>query len=1109
MVHRRILIVAVWSVTGMFWLTEPSVAQDADRSAEALLAQGHAQLQAGDYAEAHATLSRVQAERLSAAKRTMLAERLVAVKAKLAASADAEAEALALAQEAGAVSQPLAAKMPTDVKAAQPAVKAAPAKSAGNGAALAQARRDIQLAEVEVGVAGEFAQDGRDFAAATKLASAERRLRGVQANGVVLGWHDRQRVTQLRRRIGEYREQMGVQIAQVENGPIDAAALAQADGDDDAGADAAGADDKGDEPAAPPADADGADDAPPADADDLISEAQRVRVQELIAEADAARAAGNVGLAVRSLRAAAALDPTNAEVQTRLQAAEAARGGAVGEKELLPRFVDDMEIRRQATEAEFKELKNRANNLREQNRFAEANDAVQQAKLILDQQRRFLPPAQYDQLRADATALAAQIDSERIEFEEANRKAIEAERVKEATERAERAERERREEVQRLLRRANDLRKEQQYDKALELLDQALFLDPNNVAAQALRDVIQDTQVFRIAARSVRRRAIENARQSALNIGATIAFSDVMVYPSDWPQITAVRLAGLDTSGGESEVNRRTAAALRNPVPINFEAIRLSNVIEYLRNTTGLNFFVNWAALEAVGIERDTPITLRLSNVPAEQALRLVLAQAGSISELEPIGFSIIEGIVTVSTERDLNRTTDTRVYDIRDLLVQVPNFAGAPEFDLNSALSNTSSGGSAGQGVAQSSTDLFGDDDTEENQLTREELIEQIITLIQDTVGDQEDWGAYGGEIGSLRELNGNLIVKQTPENHRQVIQLLAQLRETRAIQIHIEARFLLVDQNFLEEVGVDLDIQVDNLGGKFGPIKLAQDSISVAGRASTGLPGTFGAPLDIAPIGAFIPMEGFTPPSGRSLDFNISFIDDFQVNLLVRASEQNRRSINLTAPRVTLFNGQRSNVVIARQIAFVSDLEPIPGATGFDPTLSVTQSGVVLDVEATVSADRRYVTMTARPSLATVLQPIRTIPQQGTTTTTGVGTGQTGVGTAFGFIEAPELELTSVRTSVSVPDKGTLIMGGQRLVADVEVEAGVPIMSKIPVLNRLFTNRTTIKDERTLLVLIKPTVLLQNEQEDALFPGLLDNPQQYNIGRTFGAAAGISSSD
>ena len=57
-----------------------------------------------------------------------------------------------------------------------------------------------------------------------------------------------------------------------------------------------------------------------------------------------------------------------------------------------------------------------------------------------------------------------------------------------------------------------------------------------------------------------------------------------------------------------------------------------------------------------------------------------------------------------------------------------------------------------------------------------------------------------------------------------------------------------------------------------------------------------------------------------------------------------------------------------------------------------------------------------------------------------------------------------------------------------EFEVEAGVPVLSKIPILNRLFSNRIKAKDEQTLLILIKPTILIQNEQEEQNFPGLLD---------------------
>ena len=43
--------------------------------------------------------------------------------------------------------------------------------------------------------------------------------------------------------------------------------------------------------------------------------------------------------------------------------------------------------------------------------------------------------------------------------------------------------------------------------------------------------------------------------------------------------------------------------------------------------------------------------------------------------------------------------------------------------------------------------------------------------------------------------------------------------------------------------------------------------------------------------------------------------------------------------------------------------------GATIFDPEIGVVQSGVLNDVQATVSADRKYVTMTARFSHAQLL--------------------------------------------------------------------------------------------------------------------------------------------
>ncbi len=46
--------------------------------------------------------------------------------------------------------------------------------------------------------------------------------------------------------------------------------------------------------------------------------------------------------------------------------------------------------------------------------------------------------------------------------------------------------------------------------------------------------------------------------------------------------------------------------------------------------------------------------------------------------------------------------------------------------------------------------------------------------------------------------------------------------------------------------------------------------------------------------------------------------------------------------------------------------------------------------------------------------------------------------------------------------------------------------VISKIPVVNRFFTNRINAKNETSLLLLIRPEIIIQQEEEDALFPGL-----------------------
>ena len=144
--------------------------------------------------------------------------------------------------------------------------------------------------------------------------------------------------------------------------------------------------------------------------------------------------------------------------------------------------------------------------------------------------------------------------------------------------------------------------------------------------------------------------------------------------------------------------------------------------------------------------------------------------------------------------------------------------------------------------------------------------------------------------------------------------------------------------------------------------------------------------------------------------------------------------------------------------------------------PIVGFVPTGTVMDVEATVSADRRYVTMTIRPQVAQLaVSPPRSVPFS-------VGSG-IGVQTSA-EIELPEVALKDLQTTISCPDGGTLLLGGQKLAGEVEREVGPPVLSKVPVLNRFFTARGTTRDERTLLILVKPRIIIQREYESEAFP-------------------------
>jgi type II secretory pathway component GspD/PulD (secretin) len=312
-------------------------------------------------------------------------------------------------------------------------------------------------------------------------------------------------------------------------------------------------------------------------------------------------------------------------------------------------------------------------------------------------------------------------------------------------------------------------------------------------------------------------------------------------------------------------------------------------------------------------------------------------------------------------------------------------------------------------------------------------------------------------------------LAVYNTHEVHREIEKLLAALRKALGNQVSIEARFLVVSENFLEDVGLDVDF-INNLGGKWGQVTFEQDSAFMTETAATQVP------LSIGGIGA----------SAASIAGGYgSILDDLQVAFLLRATQAHRDSKSLTAPVATVLNGESANFSINRIVTFplppiqtqgvittgaVTGTQQAGGTT--EPQYAYVPVGSMLTITPVITHDKKNVLL----NIITVqndLLGVNTSEVQAPIVAGGVGEVQTWE------VTLPETERSSLMTRVSVPDSGTLLLGGQRITAQAEMEAGVPILSKIPVLGRLFSNRSKVRDQKILLILVKPTILLQEERE------------------------------
>ena len=607
--------------------------------------------------------------------------------------------------------------------------------------------------------------------------------------------------------------------------------------------------------------------------------------------------------------------------------------------------------------------------------------------------------------------------------------------------------------IQKMLEHVDELIRIHDYKNAEQMALRVLIVDPLNVDAEKLkkraRSLAHENErtEFQELYRSEYRSSMQD------NDEATIASDPLIKYPANWEQISKRSDVTIGRKIQEEPWKSEIRKKLQRKVALEFVDTKLEDVIVQLRSLSGVTMIIDPKVLQA----NPPLINLRVPDMNLDVALDWIL----KLAELE---YVLQDHAIFIGKPQTLQAPLEMRIYDVSDLTSVIQDFPG-PEFQITVAGDKNAGGGGGGGGLLPFGG---GAKTTPPTNATIQEMIKTRIMPLS--------WDPATG--ASIEEKGGKLVVMQRPEIHALIEQLLSNFRSTQKMMINIESRFLTIREAYLEQTGVEFQgLDPNALFGDFGdlrrlgaPTGFLQPRVPASTDSTPPnlpFPGFVNGPDRtnggvVSEVGSivnhvinFFPNDPDTISSQDTtntvrqggLSAQVTVLNNAQVQAFIRALAVRENSSTLIAPRLTVFNTQRANMFIARQQSYVSDYE-ISGDS-YDPVVRQFLVGVVLDVKPIVSSDRRYVTLELRP---TVTELTNFVTRQIDTFTVNAG-AQVNVLVLLSFpIQFPELAITKVRTTATVPDGGIMLIGGLYKNVKFNAENGVPFLSDLPVVGRLF---------------------------------------------------------
>jgi general secretion pathway protein D len=373
-------------------------------------------------------------------------------------------------------------------------------------------------------------------------------------------------------------------------------------------------------------------------------------------------------------------------------------------------------------------------------------------------------------------------------------------------------------------------------------------------------------------------------------------------------------------------------------------------------------------------------------------------------------------------------------------------------------------------------------------------------------------------GATATYMASSGKLLVKNTQSNLDLIDSLVESSQGDQPNQVEVEARFLEVSQNNLQELGFDWLLGAFNLSGGSG----VYGGGGTAGNAA-GNVGTFPFNGGTTAAGVPIPVGSITGPNTGNLTagnrtgsaaVKANALDGLlfgspagpaagvlalagvftnpQFQVVLRALNQQKGVDLVSAPKITVVCGREATINISRKFPYPRDYsapQPVTAQPGqIQPAIPSTPTafqtrpvGVVLRVTPAYDTRDSTISLNLVPQItefqgfvnygSAILSaaPVYAFPFFGN----GTVIGNRQIELTQNTINQPVFSVREVTTQVVVYDGQTVVLGGLMREDVQKVQDKTPILGDIPLAGRLFRSSSNQRVKRNLLIFVTASLL------------------------------------